>query len=349
MAVPNPTDGPFPWVLFHRKDLLDAGWGSACPKTIDELYELGKEVTDPNKGVWAFDDIFAMVQMYFKAPGHQGRLAAEGRRQARSSSTRRPSSRQAAEFMAKLYKDGLVHPDVVASKGADAKQLFAERQDPVHAGRHGRVAADAGRAAEGHAGLRTCSRCRSSRPPAATRWSGATTSRSPTRSSRRAWARTACEETAAGDQLVLRAVRHQGVRSCASTASRASTTPGPPTAAGQDRPRLQGDPEPVLLHQRPQPGGAADAADPELRARTCSAYSNDDGEVPGEGPVGRAQAGDAGRVQGRSGAHRGQDHRRRARPAPAVRPRRHRQGVAAPTAATRRATCSPRRCPTPGR
>ena len=29
-----------------------------------------------------------------------------------------------------------MHPDIVASKGADAKQLFQQRQDPVHAGRH---------------------------------------------------------------------------------------------------------------------------------------------------------------------------------------------------------------------
>src|SRR5262245_2983733 len=32
--------------------------------------------------------------------------------------------RAALEYTAKLYKDGLVHPDIVASKGADAKQLF---------------------------------------------------------------------------------------------------------------------------------------------------------------------------------------------------------------------------------
>src|SRR6185312_10251031 len=36
-----------------------------------------------------------------------------------------PQFKQAAEFMAKLYKDGLIHPEVVASKGADKKTLFA--------------------------------------------------------------------------------------------------------------------------------------------------------------------------------------------------------------------------------
>jgi putative aldouronate transport system substrate-binding protein len=123
MSVPNPTDGPFPWILMSRKDLLDAA-GLQTPKTIDELYEIGKKVTDPGKGVWAFDDIFAMVQMFYKVPG-----AKEGWRR-KSDGTpefkyETQEFRQAVEFMAKLYKDGLVHPDVIASKGADSKLLLA--------------------------------------------------------------------------------------------------------------------------------------------------------------------------------------------------------------------------------
>ncbi|MEV6817077.1 sugar ABC transporter substrate-binding protein, partial [Micromonospora sp. NPDC051296] len=37
-----------------------------------------------------------------------------------------PEFRQALEVMAKIYQDGLVHPDLVASKGADSVQLFAK-------------------------------------------------------------------------------------------------------------------------------------------------------------------------------------------------------------------------------
>jgi putative aldouronate transport system substrate-binding protein len=121
MAVPNPTDGPYPWVLLSRRDMLDAA-GLAAPTSIDELYEIGRKVTDPAKGVWAFDDIFAMVQMYYKAPGSK-----EGWRRTASGVEYKyetPEFKQAVEFMAKLYKDGLVHPDVVASKGADKKTLF---------------------------------------------------------------------------------------------------------------------------------------------------------------------------------------------------------------------------------
>jgi putative aldouronate transport system substrate-binding protein len=122
MAVPNPTDGPFPWALFQRKDLLDKA-GLAAPKSIDELFAIGKEVTNPGKGVWAYSDIFAMVQMFHKAPGTKEgwRLKADGTPEFKYET---PEYKQAAEVMAKLYKAGYVHPDIVASKGADAKQLL---------------------------------------------------------------------------------------------------------------------------------------------------------------------------------------------------------------------------------
>lgn len=122
MAVPNPTDNPFPWVLFHRRDLL-AKQGLSLPKTPDELFALGKEVTDPKKGVWAFDDIFAMVQMWHGAPGTKDgwRLRADGTPEFKYET---PEFKAATEFMAKIYQAGLVHPDLVESKGADAKQLL---------------------------------------------------------------------------------------------------------------------------------------------------------------------------------------------------------------------------------
>ncbi|GIF63221.1 lipoprotein [Asanoa ishikariensis] len=119
MAVPNPTDNPFPYTLFYRKDLLKG----PAPTSIDELYATGKAVTDARKGVWAFDNIFAMVQMFHKAPGSKDgwRRRSDGTPEFKYET---PEFRQAAEFMAKLYAEGLVHPDVVASRGADAKQLL---------------------------------------------------------------------------------------------------------------------------------------------------------------------------------------------------------------------------------
>jgi putative aldouronate transport system substrate-binding protein len=123
MAIPNPTDGPFPLALFYRKDLFDAA-GLTFPKTIDELYQLAKQVTDSKKGVWASGDMFQMVQMYHKSPNSKTgwRLKSDGTPEHKYETA---EFKQAVEFMAKLYKDGLVHPDLVASKGADAKDLFS--------------------------------------------------------------------------------------------------------------------------------------------------------------------------------------------------------------------------------
>ncbi|MBW6439070.1 extracellular solute-binding protein [Actinoplanes hulinensis] len=122
-AIPNPADTPFPYALFTRKDLLDAR-GSAMPAGLEELLALGKEITDPARGVWAFSDLFAMMQMYHRVPGAKGgwRLTADRTPEFKYET---PEYRQALEVMTKIYRDGLVHPDLAASKGGDQDQLFA--------------------------------------------------------------------------------------------------------------------------------------------------------------------------------------------------------------------------------
>jgi putative aldouronate transport system substrate-binding protein len=121
-AVPYPNSGPFPWALFYRKDLTDRA-GIAAPKTIDELYDFGRRMTNPSKGVWAFGNVFNMVQMFFRCPGSKGgwRKKVGGGLEFKFETV---EFRQALAFAARLFQEGMVHPDVVASKGADAKQLF---------------------------------------------------------------------------------------------------------------------------------------------------------------------------------------------------------------------------------
>jgi putative aldouronate transport system substrate-binding protein len=121
-AIPNPTDGPFSWVLFHRRDLFEEA-GLTMPASIDELRQIAEEVTDPDASVWAFNDIFPMVQMFYKAPGSitGWRLAADGTPEHKYETE---EYRAAVETMASYYEAGLIHPDLVASAGGDAKQLF---------------------------------------------------------------------------------------------------------------------------------------------------------------------------------------------------------------------------------
>ncbi len=121
-AVPYPTDGPFPWALFYRKDLTDKA-GVGAPKTSDELHAFGQKMTDASRGVWAFGNITQMVQMFFKCPGSGGWRKRPGG--GLEHKYELPEFRQALEFCARLHREGLVHPDVMASNGADAKQLFS--------------------------------------------------------------------------------------------------------------------------------------------------------------------------------------------------------------------------------
>lgn len=120
-AVPFPTDGVFPWAMFYRKDLTDK-LGVEPPRSLDALYEFGKKLTDPKKSVWAFGDTFEMIQMYFGCPGVQGGWRKTPRGLEHKYETK--EYRDALEFTTRLYAEKLVHPDLVASSGADANQLF---------------------------------------------------------------------------------------------------------------------------------------------------------------------------------------------------------------------------------
>lgn len=121
-SVPFPTDGPFAWALFQRKDLMDAA-GVTPPTNVDELYQAGKKLTNAGKGVWGFGSVFDMVQQAFGCPGVQNgwRKKSGGGLEHKYEMQ---EYRQALEFTARLYKEKLVHPDVIATKGADEKTLF---------------------------------------------------------------------------------------------------------------------------------------------------------------------------------------------------------------------------------
>ncbi len=121
-AVPYPQGVPFPWAMFYRKDIFDR-LGLAPPNSIDALYRLLKRLTNPKQSVWACSDIFDMVQMYFRCPHSQGgwRKKPGGGLEFKYETE---EYRAALEFTARVFQEGLVHPDLLASKGADAKQLF---------------------------------------------------------------------------------------------------------------------------------------------------------------------------------------------------------------------------------
>jgi putative aldouronate transport system substrate-binding protein len=124
MAVPFPTE-PYPYALMYRKDLFQAnGW--QMPKNADELYQLGKAITDPKSKRWAFGDIHEMVWPIFNIPQlwryQFGKLVHK---------YETPEYILMLEFMRKLFDEELIHPNVVSSKGANEKDLFAAGQITV--------------------------------------------------------------------------------------------------------------------------------------------------------------------------------------------------------------------------
>ena len=105
--------------LFYRKDLF-AAKGLAEPKSADELFALGKELTDAKAQRWAFDDCWSCVAQPFDIPtgwttDDKGGLAYKYELDRFAA---------ALEFFAKVFSAGYVHPDAVAGKTSDAKKRF---------------------------------------------------------------------------------------------------------------------------------------------------------------------------------------------------------------------------------
>ncbi|QSB16400.1 extracellular solute-binding protein [Natronosporangium hydrolyticum] len=125
-AVPFVNDNPFGWVLFHRADLFGP-MGLGLPTTAEELYEIGREVTDPGNNVWAFNDIWRYVKMVFGVPndeeGYSINSAGEVVHEVETE-----EYAAALEFARRLFDEGLIHPDSVADPSTDPKPSFASGQ-----------------------------------------------------------------------------------------------------------------------------------------------------------------------------------------------------------------------------
>ncbi|MEV4183217.1 extracellular solute-binding protein [Streptosporangium canum] len=122
MAVPFPTE-PYPFGLLYRKDLFDKNGWNANPRSAEELYRLGKEITDPKAKRWAFGSIHEMMWPTFRVP-QEWRY--EGGKLVHKYET--PEFEQMLAFMQKVFKEGLVHPNVTSSKGANEKDLIGAGQ-----------------------------------------------------------------------------------------------------------------------------------------------------------------------------------------------------------------------------
>jgi putative aldouronate transport system substrate-binding protein len=117
--------------LYYRADVLDTlGIGTPHIKTINDLYDLGKEINDPKAKRWAFDDIWTGLLQPFDVPSNppawitndKGDLVA---------SWETDNIVEAMAWEAKLVKAGLMNPDAIALDTNSGKQRFWSGQELI--------------------------------------------------------------------------------------------------------------------------------------------------------------------------------------------------------------------------
>ncbi|NUO41075.1 MAG: Tat pathway signal sequence domain protein [Streptomyces sp.] len=107
---------------FYRRDILQARGITADQITsAAELYDLGRELTDANRGVWAFDDVWTYLFPFWGVPNkwkvEDGKLV---------NKYETPEFLEALDWHHKLAKSGCVHPDALAGQtGAGATRFYA--------------------------------------------------------------------------------------------------------------------------------------------------------------------------------------------------------------------------------
>jgi putative aldouronate transport system substrate-binding protein len=105
---------------FFRRDVLEAkGITADQVKSADDLFNLGKELTNAKGGVWAFDDIWTYVFPFFGVPNKftvtGGKLVHKYEMQ---------EFLEALDWHYKLAKSGYMHPDALAGNNNDANTRF---------------------------------------------------------------------------------------------------------------------------------------------------------------------------------------------------------------------------------
>ena len=117
--------------LYYRADILDKlGIGTPQIKSINDLYDLGREINDPKAKRWAFDDVWTGLLQPFNVPpnppawttnSHGDLLAA----------WETENIIEAMVWEAKLVKAGLMNPDAIALNTNSAKQRFWSGQQLI--------------------------------------------------------------------------------------------------------------------------------------------------------------------------------------------------------------------------
>ena len=112
--------GGFPGYIFHRRDILEAAGVSPEVRSADDLFNLGKQLTNENRGQWAFDDMWPYLMFPFGVTSPWTTDA--GGKLIHQYET--DGIVEAIVFAARLAKAGYVHPDALANNTQQGQQRF---------------------------------------------------------------------------------------------------------------------------------------------------------------------------------------------------------------------------------
>ncbi|WP_225848981.1 Tat pathway signal sequence domain protein [Streptomyces sp. HPF1205] len=120
-GIPSFASGmPLSGAVFYRRDILEPkGITAAQVKSAQDLWDLGKELTDAKAGVWAFDDVWTYLSPAWGVPSgwrlDDGKLV---------HGWETPEILEALDWHYKLAKAGFVHPDALAGNTNDQGTRF---------------------------------------------------------------------------------------------------------------------------------------------------------------------------------------------------------------------------------
>lgn len=114
-GVPQ-TSGNVGDILFVRQDLLDARGVSAHPSTEEEFFETCAALTDPRDQKWALNSATTTYGFMLECLGVAADWQVVDGRFVHSMETE--ESVRALEILARLWSEGLVHPDAFSGQGA---------------------------------------------------------------------------------------------------------------------------------------------------------------------------------------------------------------------------------------
>jgi putative aldouronate transport system substrate-binding protein len=109
------------YYLYYRADVLDKlGIGTPHIKSVNDLYDLGKEINNPKAKQWAFDDVWGYLYQPFGitstwTSNDKGDLV---------SPYETENIIEAMNWEAKIIKAGLMNPDSIAGDTGTSKQRF---------------------------------------------------------------------------------------------------------------------------------------------------------------------------------------------------------------------------------